>query len=89
MLELEQAFENRNKKLNKLEKTKQLKNPQEAYDKLNFYAQNGYESIPDEDKKYFLKCFGIYDRVATPEKFMLKLRIPGGASKFCSSKSYR
>ena len=38
-------------------KVKELKNPQEAFDRLQEYAENGYESIPDEDKKYFLKCF--------------------------------
>ncbi len=75
---LQKAYEARSKKINKLEKTKQLKNPQEAFDKLEEYARDGYDSIPDEDKKYFLKCFGIYDRPATPERFMLKLRIPGG-----------
>ena len=75
---LQTAFEARNKKLNKIEKIKELKNPQEAYDKINEYAKTGYDSIPDEDKKYFLKCFGIYDRPATPERFMIKLRIPGG-----------
>ena len=75
---LEKAYEARNKKINKIEKVKELKNPQEAFDKLQEYAQNGYDSIPDEDKKYFLKCFGIYDRPATPECFMIKLRIPGG-----------
>ena len=75
---LQKAYEARNKKLNKIEKVKELKNPQEAYDKINEYAKTGYASIPDEDKKYFLKCFGIYDRPATPEKFMIKLRIPGG-----------
>jgi len=75
---LQKAYEARSKKINKMEKTKELKNPQEAYDALEEYAKNGYDSIPDEDKKYFLKCFGIYDRPATPERFMLKLRIPGG-----------
>jgi len=78
MKTLKDVYEARNKKLNKIEKIKELKNPQEAFDKLEFYAENGYISIPDEDKKYFLKCFGIYDRPATPEKFMLKLRVPGG-----------
>ena len=78
MQELQKAYESRNKKLNKIEIVKKLKNPQESFDKLEEYARNGYNSIPDEDKKYFLKCFGIYDRVATPERFMLKLRIPGG-----------
>ncbi len=75
---LQKAYEARSKKINKIEKIKELKDPQEAYDTLKYYAQNGYSSIPDEDKSYFLKCFGIYDRPATPERFMLKLRIPGG-----------
>jgi len=75
---LQKAFNARNKKINKIEQIKELKNPQEAFDKLEEYAKNGYGSIPDEDKKYFLKCFGIYDRPATPERFMIKLRIPGG-----------
>ncbi|MEA1891415.1 MAG: ferredoxin--nitrite reductase [Campylobacterota bacterium] len=75
---LENAFQARNKKQNKIEKVKELKNPREAYDKIAEYAKSGYDSIPDEDKKYFLKCFGIYDRPATPKKFMIKLRIPGG-----------
>ena len=75
---LQKAYEARSKKINKIEQVKELKNPQEAFDKLEEYARDGYGSIPDEDKKYFLKCFGIYDRPATPERFMLKLRIPGG-----------
>jgi len=75
---LQEAFDARNKKLNKIEKLKALKSPKEAFEKLEEYAQNGYASIPDEDKSYFLKCFGIYYRPATPERFMIKLRIPGG-----------
>ena len=78
MIELEKALEARSKKINKIEKVKMTKNPQEALDSLQEYAKNGYSSIPDDDKKYFLKCFGIYDRPATPERFMLKLRIAGG-----------
>jgi ferredoxin-nitrite reductase len=78
MQSLQKAYEARSKKLNKIEKVKALKSPKEAYAKLEEYAQKGYGSIPDEDKSYFLKCFGIYDRPATPERFMLKLRIPGG-----------
>ncbi|MCF6331565.1 MAG: ferredoxin--nitrite reductase [Sulfurimonas sp.] len=78
MKTLKDVYETRNKKLNKIEKIKELKTAQESFSKLQEYAKNGYNSIPDEDKKYFLKCFGIYDRPATPEKFMLKLRIPGG-----------
>jgi len=78
MKALEEAFTARSKKINKIEKVKELKLAQEAYDKLDEYAANGFDSVPDEDKTYFLKCFGIYYRPATPEKFMLKLRIPGG-----------
>ncbi|MCW9026405.1 MAG: ferredoxin--nitrite reductase, partial [Thiovulaceae bacterium] len=78
MKKLQEAYEARSKKLNKVEQMKNLKDPKEAYNKLEEYARDGYASIPDEDKKYFLKCFGIYDRPATPERFMLKLRIPGG-----------
>ncbi|QOP45311.1 ferredoxin--nitrite reductase [Sulfurimonas paralvinellae] len=75
---LQKAFDARNKKLNKIEKVKALKSPKEAIEKLEEYAREGFASIPEEDKLYFLKCFGIYYRPATPEKFMLKLRIPGG-----------
>ncbi len=75
---LQKAYEARSKKINKIEKIKESKTPQEAYEKLEEYAANGFESVPEEDKSYFLKCFGIYYRAATPEKFMLKLRIPGG-----------
>ena len=78
MKALQEAYDARSKKINKIEKVKELKTPNEAYDRLKEYAQNGFDSIPEEDKSYFLKCFGIYYRPATPEKFMLKLRISGG-----------
>ena len=75
---LQAALDARSKKINKIETVKNLKTPQAAYDRLDEYAQNGFDSVPEEDKTYFLKCFGIYYRPATPEKFMIKLRIPGG-----------
>ena len=75
---LETAFNERNKKQNKIEKVKELKDAFSTWDKLEYYAKNGFDSIPDEDKSYFLKCFGIYYREKTPKQFMLKLRIPGG-----------
>ncbi|MCK4737683.1 MAG: ferredoxin--nitrite reductase [Sulfurimonas sp.] len=79
MVELQKAYNARAKKVNKIEKIKELKSPKEAWDKLEKYAQDGYKSIPDEDKKYFLKCFGIYDKDSvTPQKFMIRVRIPGG-----------
>jgi len=75
---LQEAFETRNTKVNKIETTKELKSPKEAWDKLEEYAKNGYSSIPAEDLGYFLKCFGIFDRPATPKQFMIRVRIPGG-----------
>lgn len=75
---LEQAKTKRSAKLNKIEKIKELKDPQEAYEKLEEYAKNGYESIPKEDKGFFLKCFGIFDKPATPNQFMMRLRVRGG-----------
>lgn len=75
---LEKAFEARNKKLNKIEKIKESKDVFDSWEKLEYYAKNGFDSIPDEDKEYFLKCFGIYYRKKTPKQFMLKLRIPAG-----------
>lgn len=75
---LKKAYNSRAHKLNKIEEMKANRTPQEAYEQLENYARDGYASIPVEDKKYFLKCFGIYDRPATPERFMIKMRIPGG-----------
>ena len=79
MNKLQEAYDARANKVNKIEEIKQLKNPMEAYEQIETYAKNGYDSIPDEDKKYFLKCFGIYDKDAqTPKQFMMRARIPGG-----------
>lgn len=75
---LEEACKARSTKVNKIEKTKELKTPQQAWDTLELYAKQGYSSIPPEDLGYFLKCFGIFDRPATPEQFMVRVRIPGG-----------
>ncbi|MDF1880937.1 ferredoxin--nitrite reductase [Sulfurimonas sp. MAG313] len=78
MLDLQEAYEARSSKVNKIEKTKELKTPEDAWTKLEDYAQNGYGSIPAEDLSYFLKCFGVFDRPATPKQFMIRVRIPGG-----------
>jgi len=76
---LEEAKLARSKKVNKIEKVKELKNPMEAYEAIETYAKEGYDSIPDEDKKYFLKCFGIYDKDGlTPKQFMMRVRVAGG-----------
>ena len=68
----------RHAKPNKIEKMKVQRSPMEAWRRLEEYAAGGYDSIPSEDLSYFLKSFGIYDRPATPGRFMLRVRIPGG-----------
>ncbi|MDD5401502.1 MAG: ferredoxin--nitrite reductase [Sulfurimonas sp.] len=79
MVELQKAYEARAKKLNKVEETKVMQTPKEAFEKLEYYAKNGYDSIAEIDKDYFLKCFGIYDKDSTTaKKFMLRVRISGG-----------
>jgi len=74
---LEQAFNDRNKKLNKIEKLKTSRTPQEAFAKIDEYAKNGYDSIPKEDLDFFLKSYGIYKR-KKPNSMMMRIRIPNG-----------
>lgn len=79
MVELQKAYEARAKKVNKVEETKAMQTPKEAFEKLEYYAKSGYDSIAEIDKDYFLKCFGIYDKDSTTaKKFMLRVRISGG-----------
>jgi ferredoxin-nitrite reductase len=80
MIELQKAYDARAKKVNKIEKIKESKTPKEAWNKIKEYAQNGYDSIPDEDKSVFLKYFGLFDKEKPNGKnhFMLRVRIPGG-----------
>ncbi len=78
MEKLIKISQERNKKLNKIEKLKQEHCPKETWEKLEYYAKHGFSSIPEHDLDFFLKCFGIFYRPATPERFMLRVRIPGG-----------
>jgi ferredoxin-nitrite reductase len=78
MRKLEAVSLERNKKLNAQEGLKAGFESQEAFERLLGYAKNGYESISDADKSFLLKNFGIFDRPATPQRFMLRVRIPGG-----------
>ena len=78
MVLLQEAFEKRSAKVNKIEKVKVLKTPEEAFSQLETYAREGYDAIPAEDLSYFLKCFGIFDRPQTPKQFMIRVRVPGG-----------
>ncbi len=65
-------------KLNKIEKLKQTRSYKEAWEALEIYAKKGFDAIAKEDREYFLKCFGIFERPVTPGKFMMRIRIPAG-----------
>ena len=73
-----EAISARHTKINKIEKLKATRSYKEAWEALQRYAREGYDAIPKEDKDFFLKCFGIFDRPATPGRFMMRIRIPGG-----------
>ena len=78
MSKLQEVSEKVNQSLNKIEDLKQTKTPLEVFAKIEQYAKEGYESIPEDEKKYFLKCFGLFDRESTPGKFMMRIRTCGG-----------
>ncbi|WP_457626522.1 ferredoxin--nitrite reductase [Persephonella sp.] len=78
MEKLIKVSQERNKKLNKIELLKQEHTPREAWERLEEYAEKGFSSIPEYDLNYFFKCFGVFYRPATPERFMIRVRVPGG-----------
>ncbi len=79
MTSLAQANIERSAKRHKTELIKDAFNATEAWERLIEYSKNGYASITDDDKDFVLKSFGIFDRPATPERFMIRVRIAGGA----------
>lgn len=76
MEKLQQAFESRNKKQNKIEKLKELKTPLSVYKRLEVISSDGKAYLKDEDANFFLKCFGAF--MKKDGKFMLRVRIPAG-----------
>lgn len=81
MLEkLIKVSQERNEKINKIEKIKPNRTVDEAILKLKEYAKSGYDSIEQDDKAVFFKYFGIFDKEKPNGKnhFMLRIRVPGG-----------
>jgi len=79
MTSLSQANEARSVKRHKTETIKDAFSAHEAWERLLGYSKTGYASITEEDKDFVLKSFGVFDRPATPERFMIRVRIAGGA----------
>lgn len=84
---LQEAKEQRSAKTAPIEAKKDGKDFAKLFSKLDDFARDGYESIPDEDREFFLKSFGIFDRPATPKQFMLRVRIPSGALNALQAKA--
>jgi ferredoxin-nitrite reductase len=63
--------------MNKIEILKLQKNPLEIVKEIPRFAAEGWESISEDDVQR-LKWHGLFLRPATPGKFMLRVRIPGG-----------
>ena len=78
MTSLSQANAERSAKRHKTESIKDAFSAAEAWERLIGYSKTGYASISDDDKDFVLKSFGIFDRPATPERFMIRVRIAGG-----------
>lgn len=76
MTKLHEASVARSKKVNKVEALKSLKSPLSVYDELEAICRQGYENLKDEDSKFFLKCFGLFDK--NDGTFMIRVHIPGG-----------
>ena len=74
----EEAYNLRNKKINKIEKIKEEKIPLEFFAQFEELCKGSYEeNITASDTKHFLKCFGIYDK-GSSDSFVIRIRIPGG-----------
>ncbi len=80
MQKLIEVSQERNKKINKIEKIKPNRTVEEAMQVLRAYAKTGYDSIEKDDKAVFFKYFGIFDKEKSngPNHFMLRVRVPAG-----------
>lgn len=76
MKRLHEAYTAHSKKVNKIEQMKELNTPMSVYVNLKILCENGYENLKDEESKYFLKCFGLFDK--GEGEFMIRVRVPGG-----------
>ncbi|MFN3598988.1 MAG: FAD-dependent oxidoreductase, partial [Aquificaceae bacterium] len=68
-------------KVNKVEEYKKAKHPFEVnlIKSLEKWAEAGdWQRIPEEDREYGLKWYGIFYRKATPGYFMVRIRITHG-----------
>ena len=77
MSALNNAFEKRNKKINKIELLKKEGSTLDFYNNFENICKNDYQDLTDAHSKHFLKCFGIYDK-GSYDEFAIRIRIPYG-----------
>ncbi len=76
----------RNKKINKLEKLKNIKKPMDFFSEFEQVCKGSYdEQIGEVETKHLLKCFGIYDK-GKSDNFTIRLRISSGKLKVVQAK---
>jgi ferredoxin-nitrite reductase len=74
---LEDAFQERNKKINKIELLKQKQKALDFWNDFEIFCNKGYDNLSDVHEKHLLKCFGIYDK-GDVNNFTIRIRIPFG-----------
>ena len=77
MKTLEDAYELRNKKINKIELLKQEQKALDFWNDFENICKNPYENLSEVHEKHLLKCFGIYDK-GDADSFTIRFRIPFG-----------
>ncbi len=68
----------KDKKLNKIEKNKALKDGLLVGKQIDEFAKVGWQKMDKADLELRLKWYGLFWRPKSPGKFMLRLRIPNG-----------
>ena len=74
---LEDAFQLRNKKINKIELLKQEEKVLDFWNNFENICNGDYENLSEIHEKHLLKCLGIYDR-GDANNFTIRIRIPFG-----------
>ncbi len=63
---------------NKIEVIKREKDGLAVKEEIERFAALGWENIPEADRDVRLKWLGVFFRPVTPDKFMMRLRVPNG-----------
>lgn len=75
-------------KLNKFEKYKAEKDGLAVKPELDHFASIGWEALDQDDLVHRLKWLGIFYRPVTPNKFMLRMRLPAGIMTSAQARAF-